>query len=140
MSARPLSSFLKLPNDSGLFLRHSQSQNNFPPLNNWNVFVCNTSLLLVHSQGFFNGVPQDQQPLYMNGMYGPGNEPRPQQPMMYYNNYFNTLPRRITQEWNSPTKKITLQDDFTRKPTSKHFLPRKFNLSKGKRHTAILCL
>ena len=103
-------------------------------------FPWNNSLLLVYSQGFYSGVPQDQKPLYMNGMYGPGNEPQPQQPIMYYNNYFNNLPRRITQERNSPTKRITLHNDFTQKPKSKHFLPRKFNLSKGKRLTAILCL
>ena len=121
-------------------LRHSKIETNFLPLNNWNVFVCNTSVLLVYSQGFYNDAPQDRQPLYMNGMYGPGNEPQPQQPIIYYNNYLNTLPRRITQDWSRPTKQIALHNDLSQKPKSKHFLPRKFNLSKGKRLTASLYL
>ena len=98
----------------------------------------NTSLLLVYSQGFYYNVPQDRQPFYMNGMYVPGNVPQPQQPVMYYNNYMNTLPRRITQEWSKPPKQINLHNGLTQKPKSKHFLPRKFNLFKGKPLTAFL--
>ena len=102
------------------------------------MFVCNTSLLLVYSQGFYYDVPQDRQPFYMNGMYGPGNMPQPQQAVINYNNYLNTLPQRITQEWSRPPLQITLHDDLTQKPKSKHFLTRKFNLSKGKRLTVFL--
>ena len=100
------------------------------------MFECNTLLLSVYSQGFYYGVPQDRQPFYMNGMYGPGNMAQPQQPVMYYN-YLNTLPRR-TQEWSRPAKQITLHNDLTQKPKNEHFLPQKFNLFEGKRFTAFL--
>lgn len=84
--------------------------------------------------------PQDRQPLFMNGMYGPGNQPQPQQQIMYYNDYYNTLPRRIAQEWNRPTKQVTPHNDLIQKSKSKNILPRILNLTKGKLLTTIFHL